>query len=130
MLYDEIIRPLRHVHKKDAFEALARQHGVLILRLPPYHCILNPIELLWAKVKGDLRKQNRIENKLFEVVNICRDVFSEITVNFCSSVCRHAEAEEAQFFTKDGIIVPAVLPLTVPFDDPSCFDENSYEEEY
>uniref|UniRef100_A0A914W6D3 Tc1-like transposase DDE domain-containing protein n=1 Tax=Plectus sambesii TaxID=2011161 RepID=A0A914W6D3_9BILA len=94
MPYDEIIRPLCHEHKKYAIDELDRQHNVIILSLPPYHCILNPIELLWAKVKGDLRKRNRIKNKLSEVVNICRDVFSESTVDFCSSVYSRTDAGE------------------------------------
>uniref|UniRef100_A0A914UM85 Tc1-like transposase DDE domain-containing protein n=1 Tax=Plectus sambesii TaxID=2011161 RepID=A0A914UM85_9BILA len=102
MLYDEIIRPLCHEHKKYAVDELDRQHNVIILSLPPYHCKLNPIELLWAKVKGDLRKRNRIENKLSEVVNIFRDVFLEITVNSCSSIYSRTDVGE----TDDENVMP------------------------
>lgn len=29
-----------------------------VIRLPPYHCQYNPIELIWAKVKGEVAKNN------------------------------------------------------------------------
>ncbi|CAK1585278.1 unnamed protein product [Parnassius mnemosyne] len=31
---------------------MAAECGVTVLRLPPYHCELNPIELIWAQAKG------------------------------------------------------------------------------
>jgi hypothetical protein len=36
------------------------------LRLPPYHSHLNPIELVWAKVKG----QEEAENTTFELCDV------------------------------------------------------------
>jgi transposase len=35
-----------------ADEELAAAHNVKILRTPPYHWELNPIEMIWAQVKG------------------------------------------------------------------------------
>lgn len=32
------------------------KHGIEILRLPPYHCELNSIELIWAGIKGYVAK--------------------------------------------------------------------------
>ncbi|CAH0730236.1 unnamed protein product, partial [Brenthis ino] len=36
---------------KYAVNEMAAQHRITVLRLPPYHCELNPIELIWAQVK-------------------------------------------------------------------------------
>lgn len=44
-------------------ELLAR-HGHQALRLPPYHAELNPIELIWANLKGEFFI-NLIENHLY-----------------------------------------------------------------
>lgn len=38
-------------------EELAREAGHTIIRLPPYHCHLNPIELAWGMMKPKVRKQ-------------------------------------------------------------------------
>ena len=37
---------------------LVRQYGHEVLRLPPYHCELNPIERIQATVKGRVGRQN------------------------------------------------------------------------
>ena len=36
----------------------AKSTGRTLLRLPPYHCDLNPIELAWAVVKGHVKANN------------------------------------------------------------------------
>jgi transposase len=42
-----------------AVEELAAAHNVKILRTPPYHCELNPIEMIWAQVKGYVAANNK-----------------------------------------------------------------------
>ncbi|CAC5403600.1 unnamed protein product [Mytilus coruscus] len=38
--------------KKYVIDELAKAHGHVVLRLPPYHCELNPIEMVWSDLKG------------------------------------------------------------------------------
>ena len=33
-------------------------HGHTVLRLPPYHCDLSPIELIWSQIKGRVARDN------------------------------------------------------------------------
>jgi transposase len=42
-------KPNKVTYKIDE---IAKSHGHEVLRLPAYHCELNPIELIWAQVKG------------------------------------------------------------------------------
>lgn len=44
-------KPQSPIYKLDE---MARVCGHEVLRLPPYHCQYNAIELLWAQVKGNL----------------------------------------------------------------------------
>ncbi|KAM7288001.1 uncharacterized protein ISCGN_031690 [Ixodes scapularis] len=39
-------------------DAIAEQHGHVVLSLPPYHCELNPIELEWSQAKGYIASHN------------------------------------------------------------------------
>lgn len=45
---EKAARPELEKHRVDA---LAKQHEHVVLRLPPYHCELNPIELVRSQVK-------------------------------------------------------------------------------
>ena len=36
---------------------LAKQHGHEVLYTPPYHCDLQPIEMVWSQVKGEFGRQ-------------------------------------------------------------------------
>ena len=40
-------------------ETVAKEYGHEILRLPPYHCELNPIELAWAAEKNYVAGENK-----------------------------------------------------------------------
>jgi len=41
---------------------MAKNTGHSVLRLPPYHCELNPIELAWAMVKTYVKQNNNTFN--------------------------------------------------------------------
>ena len=47
----EIISSVRKNYEMYKIDTLAAQHGHTILRLPPYHCELNPIENVCSQVK-------------------------------------------------------------------------------
>ncbi|PIC48990.1 hypothetical protein B9Z55_007759 [Caenorhabditis nigoni] len=46
------------------FDSFAASHGVTVLRLPPYHCFFNPVELLWSQMKRSLQKTGRSEDSV------------------------------------------------------------------
>ena len=41
-----------------AIDEIAKAACHEVVRLPPYHCELNPIEMTWAQVKGYIRVHN------------------------------------------------------------------------
>ena len=43
--------------QKMACELIAEEHGHKVLFTPPYHSDLQPIELLWAKLKGNIGRK-------------------------------------------------------------------------
>ena len=54
----EIISKNAPASKKYCIDEILKQHGHDVIRLPPYHCDLNPIELAWAAVKRFIRVRN------------------------------------------------------------------------
>lgn len=41
-------------------DSLAAAHSHEVLRLLPYHCEFNPVELVWSKVKGYVASKNKL----------------------------------------------------------------------
>ncbi|CAJ0594673.1 unnamed protein product [Cylicocyclus nassatus] len=37
-------------------DSICGEHGITVIRLPPYHCFFNPIELCWSQLKAHLCK--------------------------------------------------------------------------
>ena len=54
MLKDELLELCKNQKQEPVYvlDQILSQHGHLALRLPPYHPDLNPIELIWANLKG------------------------------------------------------------------------------
>jgi transposase len=59
-----------------------------LLRLPPYHCHLNPIELFWAHLKALLREELQSNDKLAAVEAKVYQVF-ELAAKHCPKDYKH-----------------------------------------
>ncbi|VEN40539.1 unnamed protein product, partial [Callosobruchus maculatus] len=51
-------------NKYTGIDEMAKEQNKIVLRRPPYHCELNPIELVWAEIKNTVA-----ENKYY--VQVC-----------------------------------------------------------
>jgi transposase len=51
------VLPFRHDTKTYELDQVANERGHQVIRLPPYHCHFNPIELVWAQVKREVAKR-------------------------------------------------------------------------
>lgn len=54
----KIVKEHKHIYDLYVIDEMAKQKNKKVLRLPPYHCELNPIELIWAQVKGYVASKN------------------------------------------------------------------------
>ncbi|KAK6047909.1 hypothetical protein COOONC_14587 [Cooperia oncophora] len=54
-----------------AAEKICEEMGVSLLRLPPFHCFFNPVELCWSHLKQRLNKIGRPTDRL-EIVTFSR----------------------------------------------------------
>ena len=56
-------------------DKMAKAAAHEVVRLPPYHCELNPIEMAWAQVKGYIRSHNN----LFTLMHVKQLVHTGLT---------------------------------------------------
>lgn len=59
--------------------------GHEVVRLPPYHCQYNPIELIWAQVKGKVAKNNTTF-KFDDFEKLLNDALDSVTVDIGKNV--------------------------------------------
>ena len=68
-------------HHSKAVKAVIEELKINVIYLPPYSPDLNPIEMMWSKIKAILRKMKiRILSELDSSINFA---FSQITPSNC-----------------------------------------------
>jgi len=82
---------------------MAKEHNRTILRLPPYHCELNPIELAWSSVKHHV-KINNTSHKLGDVKNLLLEGIERVNANMWKNFISHTEKIEKKFYDMDFIV--------------------------
>lgn len=88
-------RNIRHV-----IDELANEHGHHVLRLPPYHCELNPIELIWAQIKGDIARNNKTF-KMKDVHELLIEAISKVSPANWASAEEHCIKIEKEMFDRE-----------------------------
>ena len=84
---DVVILDNSSVHKSKLVLETFAECGIKCLFLPPYSPDFNPIELLWAWLKGHLRKAKaRTREKLENAINCA---LSEVELDFSANWFRH-----------------------------------------
>lgn len=87
--------------KEFVVDNLANKYGHENLRLPPYHCCLNPIELIWARLKTEVRKNNLTPSLSASVCNALRECAANINANLWSKCVRSIRTTERKYFSQD-----------------------------
>ena len=110
------------VYKADD---MIRNAGHDTLRLPPYHCNLNPIELVWGDLKGGIGLENS-SFKLHDVRKLVHEGFQRITQERWQNCVSHVvNTVEKTYWKQDGIVddVPPLI-ISLDSDDESESDED------
>ena len=112
---------------KFKFDELLKEHGHEALRLPPYHCDLNPIELIWGDVKGLVGQENSTF-KLKDVQRIVEEALQETTTERWVACVNKVKNEiEEGYWKKDALNVSEeIQPFIIHLESE---DEDTDEEE-
>lgn len=91
---------------------MAKDAGKTVLRLPPYHCELNPIELVWSMVKSYV-KSNNITYKTIDVKHLLHQAIDRVKPEDWQSFISHVKGEEQKFWDVDFICDELIDELPV-----------------
>ncbi|GBP21985.1 hypothetical protein EVAR_18626_1 [Eumeta japonica] len=84
-------------------DEILKSHGHKVLRLPPYHCTLNPIELIWGIMKQKVVGKN-VNRPASDLKSLTEEAFSQIGIDEWRKSCKHVIKIENQFIEQDRLI--------------------------
>ena len=104
---------------------MAKAVGHEVVRLPPYHCELNPTELAWSQVK----QYNKENNKLFTltaVKELTYGGFDQVGAAKWKKLIEHVESKfENKYWDEDGLQEERIDEFIIHIG--GCDDESSSE---
>lgn len=122
----DIVRKHKDQYNKYIVDEMAKSQNKIILRLPPYHCELNPIELIWAEIKNNVASKNTTF-KFADCKALFYEVVQSITQESWLKCIQHVkEKVEPKMWELDNIIEIHVEPLIINInanDSSSEFSE-------
>lgn len=135
MLLPELYK-LVQLHKpryaRYALDETVKREGHDILRLPPYHPDLNPIELIWAEIKGYVAKRNT-SCTMAKAKALCEEKVSRMGAEDWLMKCKHVEKIEQDYAAAepqiDNIIESFIISVGNESDTDSSDGLSEEEEE-
>lgn len=96
------VKEIKHNYNTYKIDEIAKSKNCTVLRLPPYHCNLNPIELIWAQVKGFVAAHNK-HFQLKDVKNLVEQGIRSVTPDSWKKCISHViEKEENTMWNVDN----------------------------
>jgi transposase len=112
----ELVKQAKPKFVKYKIDTMAEEAGHRVVRLPPYHCELNPIELIWANMKGWVARNNTTF-KLPDVQELCHKAVERITQEMWHNACQHVLKEEEKLWRMDGLIDNTIDSFIIKITD-------------
>lgn len=108
---------------KDRFavEDICEAHGHSVIRLPPYHCHLNPIEMAWAGIKSYIRR-NEVATNATEGEEKIKEAVDNITQEQWHKYCEHVKKEAAKLVENELIAEDIQDPIIIDLEADSDSD--------
>lgn len=105
------------MEKQYKIDSLVKQHCHEVVRLPPYYCIYNPIELVWAELKRNVRRFNKTPSLSAAVIQHIRDAVGNINGELWKKCCQHARKEEEKTEVGPALMEPFIISIADEDDD-------------
>lgn len=123
----ERVKQLIPQEKKYELDQIALSMGHEVIRLPPYHCQYNPIELIWAQVKGKIAEENT-SFKIADVEKLAHDALDSVTVDDWKRCVTHCNKLQDDDYVKEGLRDEILEPIimTINPEDSSESEDDDY----
>ena len=89
-------------HNKTVVEQLMSDVGHSLVYTPPFCPEVQPIELLWAKIKRYVADRSTHNRSMTEAREQTEEAFEQVTKMFCNSIVKHCHDWIDQFLGTDA----------------------------
>ena len=110
----DIVALVKPQHLKYRVDTAAETAGCTVVRLPPYHCEFNPIELIWAQIKNGVAARNTTF-KIVDVGTLLNEEVGKVTTDNWTNAVRHVIDIEATF-RRGGATSAHIQPIVIQLD--------------
>lgn len=122
----EIVKRIKPMYSQDVIDEMVLKHNKKVLRLPPYHNELNPIELAWCFIKIHVNSHNKTF-KLADVRNLLTESVEKVTTDMWVDFIGHTIKEENKFWDMENVAKEVMaeietVDLTVGISDTDDSD--------
>jgi hypothetical protein len=112
-------------HKRHRRGQATVKSGRQVLRLPTYHCSLNPTELVWSQVKGYVVRNNA-KFTITEVKEQLLQGVQSVMPDHWKSCIRHIiNVEELNMWKLDGLEEEVMKCNNINSDDDTDTDDSN-----
>lgn len=118
-----IIKIYKPNYKMYKIDAIFAESGHSVSRLPPYHPDLNPIELIWSLIKGNVAKKN-ITFNIDNVASLVMETCNSITAEDWKKRCDHCKKIEQEYIDLEPHIDDITEQLIIRLGDDSDSEES------
>lgn len=125
LLY-QIVKEKKDKYSEYKIDRIFSELGHTVLRLPPYHPDLNPIEKIWAQKKDYVAKKNT-SFKLDDAMKLTREKIAAGTENQWKEVCDHVIKIEDQYMNVDSVIETISERIVINLADSSDEEDEDYD---
>lgn len=100
----KLLQLAKHYKEKEKYviDEMARANGHEVLRLPPYYCQFNPMELIWGQIKWHVRKNNSNSNQSLKIVeHLTKEAINKVTTEDWRRCVNHVKKIEEYYRIRD-----------------------------
>lgn len=111
--------------KKYCIDELLKEKGHDVLRIPPYHCDLNAIELAWAATKRYVRERNvSAELNLTTMKTLTTEALDTISKEQWVKYTEHVIKIEKEYWELDNLVEETIEEINFMVGTGSSDDES------
>ncbi|XP_074039431.1 uncharacterized protein [Leptinotarsa decemlineata] len=121
----KIVKERKLEYQKYIVDEIAAGQNKIVLPLPPYHCELNSIELIWADVKNFVAQHNTTF-KFADLKVLFDEALKRVTAEKWEKCVLHVISEvETKMWKLDNIIEAQIEPLIIQIGEDDTTDEET-----